>query len=70
MSQRGGFNTYAIDKFIENPLGRGVGSLKAVGPARKIPVGDTSYDQASDAFIAIQLAEIGIIGFFYFCVHY
>lgn len=66
LSQRGGFVEYALEKFKENPLGGGIGSLKATGPDRSITVGEASYSNASDAFLAIQLAEVGIFSFILF----
>jgi len=63
LSQRSGFKEFALEEFRKNPLGWGVGYLKAKGIDRAIVVGETTYAQASDAFLFIQLAEIGIVGF-------
>lgn len=66
LSQRGGFREYALDAFVQNPLGGGIGAMKADGIDRQILVGEVFYDKVSDAFLFIQLAEVGIVGFVLF----
>lgn len=63
LSQRGGFREYATVSFLQNPIGGGIGAMKAEGIDRQILVGEVYYDKVSDAFIFIQLAEIGVLGF-------
>lgn len=63
VSQRAGFREYALATFLSNPVGYGVGFISAKGIQRGILVGGYFYNQVSDAFLFIQLAEIGLIGF-------
>lgn len=63
LTQRQGFSDYALQAFWDNPLGNGEGFLKSPLKDRSVQVGDVTYDKVSDAFLAILLGEIGIIGF-------
>lgn len=58
--QRFGFTQAAIAKFLENPMGSGVGSMRNISIG--IDVAGAQYFVVSDAYWAILLAEIGIIG--------
>ena len=72
-SQRGAFTKYSLDKFFENPLGKGIGALSSPKADNKIYAGITNLHKAvpdkiyyftvSDAYLAMSLAEKGIIGF-------
>lgn len=72
-SQRGGFTNYSLNKFYENPLGSGIGSLSSPNAENKIFTGLTNfhkkvpdkiyYYKVTDAYLAMSLAEKGIIGF-------
>lgn len=72
-SQRGGFTTYSLNRFYENPLGMGVGALSSTNSEHKIYSGITNlhkkvpdkiyYNKVTDAYLAMSLAEKGIIGF-------
>ncbi|HTO18656.1 MAG TPA: hypothetical protein VL129_05850 [Pseudomonas sp.] len=66
LSQRGGFKDYSINSFFENPLGRGIGFLKSDLIDRNVLVGEVYYKKVSDAFIYIQMAEVGFLGFIFF----
>ena len=76
ISQRGMFIQHSLDKFYEKPLGNGLGSLSAPSADNKIFAGYTNrhkevpdkvyYYRVTDAFLAMTLAEIGIIGFLLF----
>lgn len=76
ISQRGGFITYSMDYFYKNPLGNGLGFMSSTDAGHKIFTGhvrhqgriiDTIYYyRVTDAYLAMSLAEKGIIGFFLF----
>jgi hypothetical protein len=73
ISQRGMFIDYSFDRFYENPLGNGIGSLSAPGADVEVFAGYTNfhkkvpdkvvYTKVGDAYLALSLAEKGIIGF-------
>lgn len=70
-SQRGNFSKYAIDKFKENPYGRGIGSLSSSNADNKIDFGYSDKEQKNrlfyykvgDAYLALSLGEKGVLGF-------
>lgn len=72
-SQRAMFSKYAFNKFCEHPLGNGIGSLSSPKANNKIYAGLTNLHKAipdkvyyytvTDAYLAMSLAEKGIIGF-------
>ncbi|MEL6305928.1 MAG: hypothetical protein AAFQ20_14225, partial [Bacteroidota bacterium] len=76
ISQRGMFITYSLDRFYEKPLGNGLGSLSSPKADNKIFAGYTNshkevpdkvfYYRVTDAYLAMSLAEKGIIGFVLF----
>ncbi|MBL4669217.1 MAG: hypothetical protein JKY30_08145 [Flavobacteriales bacterium] len=71
ISQRGKFMTYSFDKFLEQPMGRGVGALSSKNAGVKIDFGYRDkekkhrlfYYKVGDAYYALSLAEKGVIGF-------
>lgn len=73
IEQRGMFLTYSWNKFKANPLGNGIGSLSSPKANNKIYAGLTNFHKAvpdkvyyysvTDAYLAMSLAEKGIIGF-------
>ena len=73
ISQRGAFLQYSLQKFYENPLGNGIGSLSSPNAGNVIHAGFTNfhkkvpdpviYYQVSDAYWVMSLAEKGIFGF-------
>lgn len=73
ISQRGMFLNYSWDKFKKHPLGNGIGSLSSPKAGNKIYAGITNLHKAipdkvyyyavTDAYLAMSLAEKGIIGF-------
>ena len=76
ISQRGGFITYSMDYFYENPLGNGLGYMSSEDAGHKIFTGYTRhkgkiiytnyYYKVTDAYLAMSLAEKGVIGFILF----
>lgn len=76
ISQRGGFITYSMDYFYKNPLGQGLGYMSSEDAGHKIFTGYTRhqgriiytnyYYKVTDAYLAMSLAEKGIIGFILF----
>lgn len=72
-SQRSSFTEYSLNKFLENPLGRGIGALSSPNADNKIFIGITNlhkeipdkiyYYSVTDGYLAMSLAEKGIIGF-------
>lgn len=76
ISQRGIFIDYSLDKFYENPLGNGIGSLSSSNSGVQVFAGYTNlhkvipdevyYYKITDAYLTLSLAEKGIIGFFLF----
>ena len=68
ISQRFDFFMYAIDQFMKNPLGIGVGKLRAVSDI--VIVSNSSYDTVTDAYLAIILAELGVFGFIIFILSF
>lgn len=72
-SQRGAFTAYSLNKFYENPLGKGIGALSSPNADNKIYAGITNlhkevpdkiyYYKVTDAYLIMSLAEKGIIGF-------
>ena len=73
ISQRGAFISYSLNKFYENPFGSGIGALSSTKANNKIFAGYTNlhkkvpdkvfYYKVGDAYLAMSLAEKGIIGF-------
>ena len=73
ISQRGMFLTYSWNKFKNNPFGNGIGSLTSPKAHNVIFAGYTNFHKAvpdpiyyytvTDAYLAMSLAEKGIIGF-------
>lgn len=73
ISQRGAFINYSLDRFYEKPLGSGIGALSAPEADVKVFAGYTNfhkkvpdkifYYKVGDAYLALSLAEKGIIGF-------
>ncbi|MGJ8591432.1 MAG: O-antigen ligase family protein [Aquaticitalea sp.] len=73
ISQRGMFVEYSLNKFYKNPLGNGIGSLSSPKAENVIFAGYTNfhkenpdpvyYHRVTDAYMAMSLAEKGIIGF-------
>ena len=68
ISQRGEFMKYAFNKFLEQPIGRGVGTMSSRNADNDIHFyenGELSvtYHQVTDAYYALSLAEKGVIGF-------
>jgi hypothetical protein len=70
LGQRVGFREYAIERFIENPLGHGLGYLKSPDIDRSITIGNGALSRASDAFWFILLAEVGIFGTILFALSF
>ncbi|WP_147376098.1 hypothetical protein [Ichthyenterobacterium magnum] len=76
ISQRGGFITYSMDYFYKNPLGNGLGFMSSNDAGHEIFTGYTRhngriiftnyYYKVTDAYLAMSLAEKGIIGFVLF----
>ncbi|MEM6894846.1 MAG: O-antigen ligase family protein [Bacteroidota bacterium] len=76
ISQRGMFIQYSLDKFYEKPFGNGIGYLSTKSAGHRIFVGYKNrhrevpdkvyYYKVADAFLAMSLAEKGIIGFVLF----
>lgn len=64
LSQRSGFAEAAFMKFLENPLGSGIGSMRNLSSG--IDVLGAQYFAITDAYWSILLAEIGIIGILVF----
>lgn len=72
-SQRKAFTEYSLNKFYENPLGNGIGALSSPNANNTIYAGITNLHKAvpdkiyyytvTDAYLAMSLAEKGIIGF-------
>lgn len=72
-SQREMFLDYSLNKFYKNPLGNGIGSLSSPKADNVIFAGYTNfhkeipdpvyYYRVTDAYLAMSLAEKGIIGF-------
>ena len=73
ISQRSMFLDYSWEKFKEKPLGNGIGSLSSPEANNKIYAGITNLHKAipdkvyyytvTDAYLAMSLAEKGIVGF-------
>ncbi len=63
LEQRQGFKDYALNEFYSNPLGSGLGSISSPNVKKVINVGGQIYEKAGDAYLFINLAELGIIGF-------
>lgn len=69
ISQRSAFMDFAMDRFYENPLGSGIGSISSADFSHPIDFGYVDlinkerlfYYRASDAYWNISLAEKGII---------
>lgn len=78
LSQRGGFISYSMDYFYKNPLGQGLGYMSSEDAGHKIFTGYTRhkgriiytnyYYKVTDAYLAMSLAEKGIIGFVLFAL--
>ena len=66
LEQRSGFLVAAFMKFLENPLGSGIGSMRNLSSG--IDALGTQYFAVTDAYWAILLAEIGVIGVVVFCL--
>ena len=67
ISQRGGFITYSMDYFYENPLGNGLGYMSSEDAGHKGKIIYTNYYyKVTDAYLAMSLAEKGVIGFILF----
>ncbi len=66
--QRAPFSDYAIDKFLNAPWGIGLGGLHRIDDG--VNFGYTVYYSITDAFHAIQLAEIGIVGYILFILSF
>ena len=76
LSQRGGFISYSMDYFYKNPLGQGLGYMSSEDAGHKIFTGYTRhkgriiytnyYYKVTDAYLAMSLAEKGVIGFVLF----
>jgi len=79
-SQRGSFTEYSLNKFYKNPLGHGIGALSSPNAENKIYAGLTNFHKeipdkiyyyaVSDAYLAMSLAEKGIIGFILFAISF
>ena len=73
ISQRSMFVNYSLDRFYEKPLGNGIGSLSSPEADVKVFAGYTNlhkkipdkvfYYKVGDAYLALSLAEKGILGF-------
>jgi hypothetical protein len=73
ISQRGAFISYSMDRFYEKPYGNGIGSLSSSNANISVFAGYTNlhkkvpdkviYKRVGDAYLALSLAEKGIIGF-------
>lgn len=78
ISQRGGFIDYSMDYFYRNPLGHGLGYMSSEDAGHKIFTGYTRhkgriiytnyYYRVTDAYLAMSLAEKGILGFILFAL--
>ncbi|WP_157811078.1 O-antigen ligase family protein [Cellulophaga sp. RHA19] len=76
ISQRGIFINYALNRFSEQPFGAGIGALSSSKADVVIFAGYTNrhkekpdkvfYHKVGDAYLALSLAEKGIIGFILF----
>lgn len=66
--QRSDFFWYAINRFVENPLGSGVGSMRDISGG--VAVLDAKYFAVTDAYLGILLAEIGFLGFVIFLLSF
>ena len=76
ISQRSMFVNYSLNRFYENPLGSGIGALSSPNSDVKVFAGYTNlhkkvpdkvyYYKVGDAYLALSLAEKGIIGFLLF----
>lgn len=60
LSQRSDFAEFAFLRFLENPLGSGIGSMRNLSSGTDV-IG-TQYFAITDAYWSILLAEIGVIG--------
>lgn len=76
ISQRSMFVNYSLNRFYENPLGSGIGALSSPNSDVKVFAGYTNlhkkvpdkvyYYKVGDAYLALSLAEKGVIGFLLF----
>jgi hypothetical protein len=66
--QRFEFFEYALSRFFSNPIGSGIGQMRQV--AEGVLVQGAVYEEVTDAYIGIILAEVGAIGFFIFCLSF
>lgn len=66
LSQREGFITFALNSFMSAPWGVGLGTLRNVSNVGGVYVGGALFDAVTDAFLAILLAETGILGIILF----
>jgi len=70
LSQRSKFMEYSFDKFLEKPMGRGIGALSSRNAGVKIDFGYRDkekkhrlfYYKVGDAYYTLSLAEKGILG--------
>lgn len=68
LEQRSAFFEFAIFRFLENPLGSGVGSMRDISDS--VNALGNQYFAITDAYIAILLAEVGFIGFIVFLLSF
>lgn len=68
IDQRNEFFQFALSKFFENPLGSGVGTMRELSGG--VYVLGNHYSAVTDAYIAILLSEIGIVGFIIFLLSF
>ncbi|MDB4533248.1 O-antigen ligase family protein [Vicingaceae bacterium] len=71
ISQRGEFMKYSFDKFLEQPMGRGIGAMSSKNADNDIHFYDkgkllVTYHSVTDAYYTLSLAEKGVLGFFLF----
>lgn len=79
-SQRSAFTDYSLNKFYEDPLGNGIGALSSPKAENRIYAGLTNlhkeipdkvyYYRVTDTYLAMSLAEKGIIGFILFALSF
>jgi O-Antigen ligase len=71
ISQRGEFMKYSYNKFLEQPMGRGIGAMSSRNADNNIHFyheGEllVTYHNVTDAYYTLSLAEKGIIGIILF----
>jgi len=71
ISQRGEFMKYSLGKFLDQPMGRGIGAMSSKNADNDIHFYENgkllvTYYSVTDAYYALSLAEKGVLGFLLF----